>query len=54
MSFMEKHRFAAGRTERSLLKISWEGEIFGVGLFETMTEMYPEHAEELTACATME
>jgi hypothetical protein len=32
----------------------WEGEIFGVGMLETMAEMYPEHADEATACATME
>ncbi|MFJ6636710.1 DUF1269 domain-containing protein [Streptomyces sp. NPDC091376] len=54
MTFVEKHRFAGGRTERDLLRISWEGEIFGVGLFETLTEMYPQHAEQFTACATME
>jgi uncharacterized membrane protein len=54
MTFVEKHRFAGSRTEQALLKLSWEGELFGVGLFETQAEMYPEHAEEFTACATME
>jgi hypothetical protein len=44
---------AAVGTERDILKIAWEGELFGVGLFETLTEMYPEHAKELTACATL-
>jgi hypothetical protein len=41
-------------SEHDLLKISWEGEIFGVGMFETMAEMYPERADESTAGATME
>lgn len=54
MTFVEKHRFAGGRTERELLKLSWEGELFGVGMFETLAEMYPEHADGFTACATME
>jgi len=27
---------------------------FGVGLFDTMAQMYPEHAEPLKACAAME
>jgi uncharacterized membrane protein len=58
VTFIKKDRLrgdeAEGRTERGLLKLSWEGELFGVGLFETMAEMYPEHAEVLTACATME
>jgi uncharacterized membrane protein len=54
MTFVEKHRFTGGRTEDALLKMSWEGELFGVGMFEALAEMYPEHAEELTASATME
>ncbi|MGW2559798.1 hypothetical protein ACWCXB_11225 [Streptomyces sp. NPDC001514] len=54
MTFVEKHRFAGGRTERDLMKISWEGELFGVGLFETLADMYPDHARLFTACATME
>jgi len=54
MTFVEKNRFAGSRTEQGILKIAWEGEFFGVGLFEELTEMYPEHAEQLTACATME
>lgn len=54
MTFVQKHRFGGARTEQALLKMSWEGELFGVGLFEALTEMFPEHAEELTACATME
>ena len=54
MTFVEKQRFAGSHTEKALLKISWEGELFGVGLFEAWTEMFPEHAQELTACATME
>ncbi|MEU1185895.1 hypothetical protein ABZ464_51460 [Streptomyces sp. NPDC005820] len=54
MTFMEKHRFAGSHTEKSILKLSWEGEFFGVGLFEELARMYPEHADEMTACATME
>jgi hypothetical protein len=52
MTFVEKPRFGGGRTEQ--VKMSWEGEIFGVGLFEALAEMYPEHADEATACARME
>jgi uncharacterized membrane protein len=54
MTFLERHRFGEDRSERALLKISWEGELFGVGLFEAMAEQHPEHADVLTACATME
>ena len=54
MTFVEKHRFGGGRGEQAWLKMSWEGEIFGVGMLETMAEMFPEHADEATACATME
>ena len=54
MTFMEKERFGKDRSERALLKVAWEGELFGVGLFETMAEKHPEHADLLTACATME
>jgi uncharacterized membrane protein len=54
MTFVEKHRFAGSQTERGVLKLAWEGELFGVGLFETLAERYPEHADEFTACATME
>jgi hypothetical protein len=49
-----KHRLARSRTEKTILKLSWEGEFFGVGLFEELTKMYPEHPDEMTACATME
>ena len=54
MTFMEKERFGKDRSERALLKVAWEGELFGVGLFEAMAEKHPEHADLLTACATME
>jgi hypothetical protein len=54
MTFVEKHRFGGGRGEQAWLKMSWEGEIFDVGMLETMAEKYPEHADEATACATME
>jgi hypothetical protein len=54
MTFVEKHRFAGGRTEDALLKTSWEGEIFGVGMMEQLAKRYPEHAGHATACATME
>lgn len=54
MTFVEKHRFEEGRGERAWLKMSWEGEIFGVGMMEEMAKKYPEHADEATAAATME
>ena len=54
MTFVENHRFKGSHTEKEILKVAWEGELFGVGLFEAWTEMFPEHAKELTACATME
>src|SRR5262245_22552238 len=54
MTFVEKHRFAGGRSEAALLKIAWDGEIFGVGFCEGLSEKFPEHAEIFTACATME
>ena len=41
-------------TSRLLLRISWEAELFGVGMFETLAQMHPQHAEPLTACAAME
>jgi hypothetical protein len=34
MTFVEKDRFAGSHTEKALLKISWEGELFGVGLLK--------------------
>jgi hypothetical protein len=54
MTFVEKHRLNVGPTEREWLKLSWEGKIFGVGMFEAMAEIQPERADEATACATME
>jgi uncharacterized membrane protein len=54
MTFVEKHRFGGGRTEQAILKMAWEGELFGVGLLEELAEKYPDHAKEFTACATME
>jgi uncharacterized membrane protein len=54
MTFVEKHRLTGGRTEQEFLKISWEGEIYGVGMFEEMAKKYPEHADKATAVATME
>lgn len=54
MSYLEKHHYAGVRSEKEILKLTWEGEIFGVGMFEAMAEKYPEHAEPCTACATME
>jgi hypothetical protein len=54
MTFVEKHRLDVGRTDQDRLKVSWEGEIFGVGMMEAMAETYPEYADEHTACATME
>jgi hypothetical protein len=54
MTFVEKHRYGGGRGERAWLTTSWEGEIFGVGMFEAMADTQPEHADEATACATME
>jgi hypothetical protein len=54
MTFVEKDRLIGGRTEQAMLKIAWEGEIYGVGMFEEMAEKYPEYAEIATAVATME
>jgi uncharacterized membrane protein len=54
MTFVEKHRLIGGRTEQEFLKISWEGEIYGVGMFEEMAKKYPEYADKATAVATME
>jgi uncharacterized membrane protein len=54
MTFVEKHRFGGSHTEKTILKLAWEGEFFGVGLFEELTKMWPDHADEMTACATME
>ncbi|WP_137988395.1 hypothetical protein [Streptomyces vilmorinianum] len=54
MTFVEKKRLDVGRSEKALLKVSWEGELFGVGLFEAAAERFPEHADVFTACATME
>jgi hypothetical protein len=54
MTFVEKHRFGGGHGEKAWLKMSWEGEIFGVGMMEALAESDPEHADEHTACATME
>jgi hypothetical protein len=54
MTFVEKHRLEVGHTDRERLKTSWEGEIFGVGMMEALAESDPEHADEHTACATME
>jgi uncharacterized membrane protein len=54
MTFVEKHRLSGHRGEQALLKMSWEGELFGVGMFEAMAERYPEYADVCTACATME
>jgi hypothetical protein len=31
MTFVEKHRFGGQRSEQALLKMSWEGELFGAG-----------------------
>ena len=36
MTFVDKHRFEGGRTEEAMLKIVWDGELFGVGMFETL------------------
>ena len=36
MTFVEKDRLIGGRTEQAMLKIAWEGEIYGVGMFEEM------------------
>lgn len=54
MTFVEKHRFSGDHTEQSVLRLSLEGEIFGVGLFEALVDKYHERSEILTAAATME
>ncbi|CAE7753223.1 unnamed protein product [Symbiodinium necroappetens] len=38
----------------ALLRVSWEAEYLGAGMMEELAEMYPQHAEILTACANME
>src|SRR5664279_496212 len=53
MTFMDRQRFE-GRTMQEMLKASWEGEIYGVGMMEELAKRYPEHADQATACATME
>lgn len=52
--YRQEHTFEGGRVEKTLLKWSIEGEYFGVGLFGTMIEMYPQHVEPLRACLAME
>lgn len=54
MSFMESNRVKGDGTEHTALKLAWEGEIYGAGMFEALAEKYPEHADEATAAATME
>ncbi|MFJ8927992.1 hypothetical protein ACIRLA_15565 [Streptomyces sp. NPDC102364] len=54
MTFVEKNRLIGGHTEQAMLKIAWEGEIYGVGMFEAVAEKFPEHADHATAVATME
>jgi hypothetical protein len=54
VTFVEKDRLHAGHGERAWLTISWEGEIFGTAMFETMAEKYPELADKATAAANME
>jgi uncharacterized membrane protein/rubrerythrin len=53
MTFLDRQRFE-GRTMQEMLKVSWEGEIYGVGMMEELAKRYPEHADHATACATME
>ena len=38
VTFVEKHRFGGERTEQALLRMSWEGEIFGVGMLEELAK----------------
>lgn len=54
MTFVGKDRFVGRLRVQVMLKLSWEAEFFGVGMMEALAEMYPEHAETLTACANME
>ena len=54
MSFADKQLLSGALTEQALLRLSWEAEIFGVGMFETLADMYPGRAGVLTACARME
>jgi hypothetical protein len=39
MTFPDGRTFAGGQA--ALLRGSWEGEIFGVGLFEALVDAYP-------------
>jgi hypothetical protein len=54
VTFVERHRLRSDGSERTALKITWEGEIYGVGMFETLAETHPEYADKATAVATME
>jgi hypothetical protein len=54
LTFAGRDRFAGTQREQALLRLSWEAEYVGVGLMEAWAEMFPEHAELLTACANME
>jgi hypothetical protein len=53
-SSVTQPQYAGGRVEKLLLRVSWEAELFGVGMFETLAQLHPAHAESLTACAAME
>jgi uncharacterized membrane protein len=54
MTIMESNRMKGDGTERTALKLAWEGEIYGAGMFEALAEKYPELADKATAVATME
>jgi hypothetical protein len=54
VTFVDRNRLKSDGSERDRLRISWEGEIFGVGMCEALAEKYPEHADFATAAATME
>jgi uncharacterized membrane protein len=54
MTFRGDHRYKGVHTEQECIKISWFGEIFGTAMYEELAEMYPDHADALTAIATME
>jgi hypothetical protein len=54
MTFAGQDRLAGSQRVQAMLKLSWEAELFGVGMMEALAEMCPEHADIATACANME
>lgn len=54
MGLLPKDRSPETAAEKELLKMSWEGEYLGVGLFQELLKKYPQYTDELQAGASME